>query len=59
MQGLYMDRGYIYSRIDPQFIPIGDDSLDIHFPVIENHQVSVRNISIFGNEHTRENVIRR
>ena len=59
MQGLYMDRGYIYSRIEPQFIPIGNDSLDIHFPVIENHQVSVRNISIFGNDHTRENVIRR
>ena len=59
MQGLYMDRGYIYSRIDPQFVPIGNDSLDIHFPIIENHQVSVRNISIAGNDHTRENVIRR
>ena len=59
MQGLYMDRGYIYSRIEPQFVPIGEDSIDIHFPIIENHQVSVRNISIIGNDHTRENVIRR
>ena len=23
MQGLYMDRGYIYSRVDPQFTPVG------------------------------------
>jgi hypothetical protein len=42
-----------YSRIDPQFVPIGNDSLDIHFSIIENHQVSVRNISIAGNDHTR------
>ena len=59
MQGLYMDRGYIYSRIDPQFTPVGEDSLDIHFPIVENHQVNVRNIYITGNDHTRENVIRR
>ena len=59
MQGLYMDRGYIYSRVDPQFTPVGEDSLDIHFPIVENHQVNVRNIYITGNDHTRENVIRR
>jgi len=59
MQGLYMDRGYIYSRVDPQFTPVGEDSLDIHFPIVENHQIKVRNISIAGNDHTRENVIRR
>ena len=59
MQGLYMDRGYIYSRVNPQFTPIGEDSLDIHFPIVENHQINVRNISIVGNDHTRENIIRR
>ena len=59
MQGLYMDRGYIYSRVDPQFTPVGEDSLDIHFPIVENHQINVRNISIVGNDHTRENIIRR
>jgi len=59
MQGLYMDRGYIYSRVDPQFTPVDEDSLDIHFPIVENHQINVRNISIVGNDHTRENIIRR
>ena len=59
VQGLYMDRGYIYSQIEPRFTPVGDDSLDIHFLITENHQVRVRNIDIYGNTKTRENVIRR
>ncbi len=59
MQGLYMDRGYIYSQVDPQITPIGEDSLDIHFVIQENHKVHVRNILIAGNTKTRENVIRR
>lgn len=59
VQRLYMDRGYIYSQIEPRFTPVGEDSLDIHFSITENHQVSVRHINIFGNDKTRENVIRR
>ena len=59
MQGLYMDKGYIYSRIEPEVTPIGHDSLDIHFVISENHKVYIRNIFIKGNERTRENVIRR
>lgn len=59
MHGLYMDRGYIYSRIDPQIIPLGEDSLDVHFVITENQQVTVRRIHITGNSKTRENVIRR
>ncbi len=59
VQGLYMDRGYIYSQINPNFIPVGKDSLDIHFVITENHRVYVRNIYIHGNTKTRENVIRR
>ncbi len=59
VQGLYMDKGYIYSQIMPQFTPVSNDSLDVHFQVVENHQVSVRQIRIAGNTKTRENVIRR
>ncbi|MFH1851008.1 MAG: outer membrane protein assembly factor BamA [Candidatus Neomarinimicrobiota bacterium] len=59
VQGLYMDSGYIYSQIQPQFSPVGTDSLDVNFLIVENHQVSVRNINITGNSKTRENVIRR
>ena len=59
VQGLYMDRGYIYSRIDPAITPVGDDSLDIHFVITENHKVYINQIVIKGNTRTRENVIRR
>jgi len=59
VQGLYMDRGYIYSNITPNVTPVGVDSLDVHFTIVENHKVYVRNILISGNERTRENVIRR
>ena len=59
MQNLYMDRGYIYSRIEPQVTPVGEDSLDVHFIMVENHKVHIRNIAIRGNDKTHENVIRR
>ena len=59
VQGLYMDRGYIYSRIEPEITPVGEDSLDIHFVVTENHKVYINHIAIKGNTRTRENVIRR
>tara|TARA_Y100000590_G_scaffold470581_1_gene666557 strand:- start:4816 stop:7194 length:2379 start_codon:yes stop_codon:yes gene_type:complete len=59
VHGLYMDRGYIYSMVNPMFTPIGDDSIDVHFSITENHQVSVRRLDISGNDRTRENVIRR
>lgn len=59
VQSLYMDKGYIYSQIVPQITPAGEDSLDIHFVITENHKVYVRNINISGNTKTHENVIRR
>ncbi len=58
-QSLYMDKGYIYSNIIPEISPVGKDSIDVHFSVIENQKVYVRNIIISGNIRTRENVIRR
>ena len=59
VSSLYMDQGYLYSNIEPFFTPVGEDSLDVHFSVTENNQVYIRNINIYGNEKTRENVIRR
>jgi len=58
-QSLYMDKGYIYSNIIPEISPVRKDSIDVHFYVIENQKVYVRNVLISGNTRTRENVIRR
>ncbi|MBT6870995.1 MAG: outer membrane protein assembly factor BamA [Candidatus Marinimicrobia bacterium] len=56
---LYMDEGYFYFQIDSQIQPIGEDSLDVHFEIVENEIVKVRKIIIGGNEKTHENVVRR
>ena len=56
---VYMDEGYLYSRVEPVEYPVGKDSLDVVFNIIENQKVSVRYINITGNEKTRDYVVRR
>ncbi|MFQ6610172.1 MAG: outer membrane protein assembly factor BamA, partial [Fidelibacterota bacterium] len=56
---LYLDQGYFHFMIDPKFTPIGGDSLDVHFTIVENQIVKIRKIDITGNDKTHENVIRR
>ena len=56
---LYTDKGYFYFQINPIFTPIKEDSLDIHFEIIENQIVHIRKINISGNDKTHENVILR
>lgn len=59
LTNLYYDRGYIYANVSPVEIPIGNDSLNVHFKVFEGNEFKVRRILIEGNTKTRENVIRR
>lgn len=56
---LYRDDGYFYAQIEPQIIPVGEDSLDISFRIQENQKVNIRKVLITGNDYTQENVIRR
>ena len=56
---IYMDEGYLYSRVEPVEYPVGKDSLDVVFNIVENQKVSVRYINITGNDKTRDYVIRR
>jgi outer membrane protein insertion porin family len=56
---VYMDEGYLYSGVQPVELPVGKDSLDVVFNVVENQKVSIRYINITGNERTRDYVIRR
>ena len=56
---LFMFRWLLYMNIEPFFTPTDNDSIDVHFSVTENNKVYVRNINIYGNSKTRENVIRR
>jgi len=56
---IYMDEGYLYSRVEPVEYPVGKDSLDVIFNVAENHKVAIRYINVSGNEKTRDYVVRR
>ncbi len=59
VQPVYMNEGYLYSRVDPVEYPVGEDSLDVIFNIVENHKVAVRYINVTGNDKTRDYVIRR
>ena len=56
---LYMDKGYFYLQLEKQEMPVGIDSLDLLFNIVENDIVKIRKILISGNSRTEENVIRR
>ena len=56
---LYTDKGYFYFQINPIYTPINEDSLDVHFEIIENQIVHIRKIEINGNNKTHENVVLR
>ena len=56
---LYYDSGYIYAQITPQERPVTNDTVDIHFRVVEGNAVKVNKIHIVGNTKTKEKVIRR
>lgn len=56
---LYYDAGYIYAGITPQEIPVGEDTVNVHFRVVEGNAVKIRKINIAGNTKTKEKVIRR
>ncbi|MAJ44662.1 MAG: outer membrane protein assembly factor BamA [Candidatus Marinimicrobia bacterium] len=56
---LYRDGGYFYVQIEPVFEPVGEDSLNVKFNILENQKVKIRKVHIAGNNYTNENVIRR
>lgn len=59
IQGLYMDRGYLYFQINPMEIPVGEDEVDVELQITENYEVSVHDIFFVGNDKTYDNVMRR
>jgi len=56
---LYYDKGYLYTQINHQEIPIATDTVNINVSLVERNPVVVKRIEILGNTRTRENVIRR
>jgi outer membrane protein insertion porin family len=57
--GLYMDDGYLFFRVEPIETAVYNDTIDHEIRVIEGPQATIKNITISGNDKTKEYVIRR
>lgn len=59
ISGLYQDDGYLFFRIDPVETAVYNDTIDFEIRITEGPQATIKNITISGNEKTKEHVIRR
>lgn len=56
---IYMNNGFLFSRMTPEEIRIPPDSVDLKIRVTEGDRVTIRKIIIKGNTKTKDKVIRR
>jgi outer membrane protein insertion porin family len=56
---LYMDDGYLFFRAEATETRVYNDTIDFEIRVFEGPQATIKNVTITGNEKTKEFVIRR
>ncbi len=56
---LYLDDGYLFFRVDPVETAVYNDTIDFEIRMTEGPQATIRNVTVAGNEKTKEYVIRR
>jgi outer membrane protein insertion porin family len=56
---LYMDDGYLFFQVDPVETAVYSDTIDFEIRMREGPQATIKNVTITGNEKTKEYVIRR
>ncbi len=59
VHNLYMDHGYLFSRITPVEAKVEGDTIDIEMRIEEGTQATINEVVITGNDKTKEHVIRR
>ena len=59
ISGLYMDDGYLFFRVDPVEMAVYNDTIDHEIRITEGPQARIKNVTIAGNEKTKDYVIRR
>lgn len=57
MTALYASNGYIYAEISSSIINVGRDAVEVEFKISEGNPVIVGNISIEGNDKTKDKII--
>jgi len=56
---LYLDDGYLFFHVDPVETAVYNDTIDFEIRMSEGPQATIKNVTIAGNEKTKEYVIRR
>ncbi|MGQ0737614.1 MAG: BamA/OMP85 family outer membrane protein [Bacteroidota bacterium] len=59
ISGLYMDDGYLFFRAEPVETAVYNDTIDYEIRITEGPQARLKNVTIAGNEKTKDHVIRR
>lgn len=59
ISGLYMDDGYLFFRVDPVETAVYNDTIDYEIRITEGPQARIKNVTIAGNEKTKDHVVRR
>src|SRR5688572_886488 len=59
ISGFYMDDGYLFFRVDPVETAVYNDTIDHEIRITEGPQARIKNVTIAGNERTKDHVIRR
>jgi outer membrane protein insertion porin family len=59
VHNLYMNNGYLFSRIVPVDIRIEADTVDLEMRIFEGEQATINAVIIKGNTKTHEHVVRR
>jgi len=56
---LYQDDGYLFFHVDPVETAVYNDTIDFEIRMTEGPQATIKNVTISGNDKTKEYVIRR
>jgi outer membrane protein insertion porin family len=59
ISSLYQDDGYLFFRVDPVETAVYNDTIDYEIRIVEGPQARIKNVTIAGNEKTKDYVIRR
>ena len=55
----YMDDGYLFFRAEPVEMAVYNDTIDYEIRIMEGPQARIKNVTIAGNEKTKDYVVRR
>ncbi len=59
VSSLYMDKGYLFFRVDPVEVAVNNGLIDLEMRIYEGPQATIDRVIVKGNDRTHEKVIRR